>query len=254
MAVAVTSIVQEAVNRSVKRNGLMLMGLLFALELLNALLGAGSTLSGAIPQFGSDSVQTNTAPVLPPLVAEVLSLAIGLASLVVTIAAIRVFVSEETERLSSEHFTRNMGWTALHVISGTIVFGIAVALGFVALLIPGIFLLVTLGFWSVYVAVADQTFIEGFRSSWDLTHGHRLSLLLLIIPIVLLLTIVNGIGLIAGPLGGVVLAQAGSAIIIVFSTAILAAAYNELTALTDEEGRVSVEEPRIAPTDNAESI
>lgn len=253
MAVDVTSIVQEAVNRSIKRNGLVLIGFLFVLEVLNALLGAGRTLFGAT-QFGSGAVQTNPTTVLPPLIAEVLSLAIGLASLVVTIAAIRVFVSEETERLSSEHFTRNMGWTALHVIGGTIVYGIAVALGFVALIIPGIFLLVTLGFWSVYVAVADQTFIEGFRSSWNLTRGHRLSLLLLVLPIVLLVTIINGIGLVVGPLGGGVLAQAGTAIIIVFSTAVLAAAYNELTALTDEEGRVSVAEPRIVPTDDAESI
>jgi hypothetical protein len=257
MAVNVTIILKKAANRSVKRNGLMLMGILFVLSLLSGLLGASIAQYTANQQFVPLEVQTNAVFALPPLIAGVLSLLIGLASLVVGIAAIRVFVTDETEQVPREYFTRNMGWAVLNFIVGAIVFGIAVALGFVALIIPGIFLLVTLAFWTIFVAVEDQNFIEGFRQSWGLTRGHRLKLLLLGIVVLLISVVINaifGVGFVGGALVGLVLAQVGSAIVTVFSTAALAATYTELTALSAEEGRVSVEEEPAPPTGGAESL
>lgn len=256
MSVSVSSILKEAANRSVKRNGLILMGLFFVLSMLSGFLGAGVVRYTTNQQLISVVTQTNPVFVLPPLVAGLLSLVIGLASLIVSIAAIRVFVSDETERLPREYFTRNMGWVMLNLIVGAVVFGIVVTLGFIALIIPGIFLLVTLTFWSIYVVVADQNFIEGFRSSWDLTRGHRLKLLLLGIAVSLISVIINavfGVGFIAGSLTGLVLSQVGTAIVTVFLTAALAVAYNDLTALSEEEGRPSVEEP-VSPPGGAKSI
>uniref|UniRef100_UPI00373AF265 hypothetical protein n=1 Tax=Halococcus sediminicola TaxID=1264579 RepID=UPI00373AF265 len=173
----------------------------------------------------------------------------------VSIAAIRVFVSEETEELSREHFTRRMGWAALNVFVGAIAFGIIVALGFVALIIPEIFLLVTLAFWSVFVAVEDENFLSGFSSSWGFTKGHRFSLLLLGIAVILIGIVVDavfGLGAIAGVTVGLVVAQAGSAIVTVFSTAVLAAAYTELTALPSEDTPM-VEEESVSPRDGTKT-
>ena len=172
----------------------------------------------------------------------------------VSIAAIRVFVSEETEELSREHFTRRMGWAALNVFVGAIAFGIIVALGFVALIIPEIFLLVTLAFWSVFVAVEDENFLSGF-SSRGFTKGHRFSLLLLGIAVILIGIVVDavfGLGAIAGVTVGLVVAQAGSAIVTVFSTAVLAAAYTELTALPSEDTPM-VEEESVSPRDGTKT-
>jgi hypothetical protein len=257
MPINITTILREAASRSVKRNGLILVGIVFVLSLLSGLLGAGVA-QYANQQFASVEMQTNALFVLPPLVAGLLALIMGVATLVVSIAAIRVFVTDETERLPREHFTRNMGWAALNVIVGAAVFGIAVALGLVALIIPGIFLLVALAFWSVFVAVEDQNFIEGFRSSWGLTRGHRLKLLLLGIAVMVVSVMVEIVfeigGEISGAVGGFVLAQAASAPVTVFSAAALALTYTELTALREEEGRLSVEEESASPREGAESI
>lgn len=257
MQVNITNILKEAANRASKRNGLMLMGLLFVLSLLSGLLGAGIAQYAGNQQFVPVGAETNAVFALPPLVAGVLSLVIGLASLVVSIAAIRVFVSEETERLPREHFTRRMGWAVLNFIVGVVVFGIIVGLGFVALIIPGIFLLAALFFWTVFVAVEDQNFIESFRSSWALTKGHRLNLLVLGIVVTLITIVLNavfGVGFVAGTLVGVVFAQVGSAVVTVFSTAAVAATYTELKALSADEGSPSVEEEPAPPMDGPASL
>ena len=251
MSMNVTAVLKDGANRSMKRNGLMLMAILFVLSTLSGLLGAG------IAQYAPNgelvtAAEPNALFVLPPLLAGVLSLVIGIASLVVSIAAVRVFVSDETEHLAREHFTRRMGWAALNVFVGAIVFGIVVGLGFVALVVPGIFLLVTLAFWTVFVAVEDRNFVEGFRDSWGLTKGHRLKLLALGLAVVLLAIVVNAvfsIGFVLGGVVGIVLAQVGSAIVSVFSTAALAAAYRQLTAL-DSEDAPRIEES-VTPRDGA---
>ena len=255
MSVHITAVLKEGARRTSKRNGLMLIGLVFVLSALSGLLGAGLARYAANQQFVPVEAGASALFALPPVVAGLLSFVLAIASLVVSIAAIRVFVSDETEHLSREHFTRNMGWAALNVFVGAIVFGLIVGLGLVALVIPGIFLLVTLAFWTVHVAVEDQNFVQGFRSSWALTRGHRFSLLLLGVAVVLAalaVDIVFGLGAIAGSTIGLVVAQAGSAIVTVYSTAVLAAAYTELTALPAEDD-LAVEEGPVSPEDGAKT-
>lgn len=257
MTLSVISVLKEAAIRSSKRNGLMFMGIFFVLSVLSGLLGAGLVQYTANQPFVPVEAQPNAVLVLPAIVAGVLSLLIGAATLVVSIAAIRVFVSDETERVPREYVTRNIGWAALNLIVGAIIFGLAVALGFVALLIPGLFLLVTLVFWSVYVTVEDQAVIESFRSSWRLTRGSRLPLFLLGLAVVLLSAIINtvfGVGFVAGAIAGSLLVQLGSAIVTVFSTAALAAAYNALNELPDADATLSADEDMARPSDGAESI
>ncbi|MFB9809485.1 hypothetical protein ACFFQF_32425 [Haladaptatus pallidirubidus] len=143
-----------------------------------------------------------------------------------------------------------MVWAAINFVIGGIIFGIIVALGFVALIVPGIFLLVTLAFWTVYVAVEDQNFIKAFRSSWGLTRGYRLNLFVLGVTVTLLILLVNlvfGLGNLAsgslvGDIVALVFAQVASAITTVFSTAVLATAYTELKVREDEERDETVSE------------
>jgi len=196
----------------------------------------------------------NPTLLLPPILGGLVTLVLSIALLVVSIGAIRVFVSEETEHLPREYFTRNMVWAAINFVIGGIIFGIIVALGFVALIVPGIFLLVTLAFWTVYVAVEDQNFIKAFRSSWGLTRGYRLNLLVLGVAVTLLVLLVNlvfGLGNFAsgsfvGDIVALVFAQAASAITTVFATAVLATAYTELKARQDEERETTVSEDTTA--------
>lgn len=254
MPVNVTEILREGAERSVARNGLVLMGILFVLSAINGLAGAG------VARFAAETAPIDVAAqplvVLPPLLAGLLSLLTGLATLLVTLAAIRVFVSDETERLPREALTRNGVWAVLNYVVGSIVFAIVVGLGFVALVIPGIFLLVTLAFWTVFVAVEDETFVAGFRRSWALTRGHRLRLLLLGIAVLLLTIAVSAVfslgGVVGGPVGsflGAVGAAIAGAVTTIFSLAALAAAYNQLVALRDEEGDLPTGEHTSPPED-----
>ena len=243
MPINITSMLKQGYSRSTNRNGLMLMGIIFVISVLNGIIGLGVDRWVTRQQFTPSGVQTDPTVLVPPFGAGIVSLVLGIALLVVSIAAIRVFVSDETERLPREYFTRNMVWAVINLFVGVIVFGIIVALGFVALIVPGIFLLVTLAFWTVYVAVEDQNFVTAFRSSWGLTRGYRLSLLFLGVAVMLLTILVNLVfglgdlasGSLAGDIVALVFAQAASAITTVFSTAVLATAYTELNAQDEEE-------------------
>ncbi|WP_227379602.1 hypothetical protein [Haladaptatus halobius] len=254
MPINITSMLKQGYSRSIKRNGLMLMGIIFVISVLNGVLGLGVDRWIARQQFTSNGIQADPTLLVPPLGAGIVSLVLGVALLVVSIAAIRVFVSDETERLPREVFTRNMVWATINLFIGAIVFGIIVALGFVALIIPGIFLLVTLAFWTVYVAVEDQNFITAFRSSWGLTRGYRLNLFVLGVAVVLLTALINLVfgfgdlasGSFAGDIVALVFAQAASAITTVFSTAVLATAYTELNAQDDEEFGETISEDTTA--------
>jgi hypothetical protein len=250
MPINTTNVLKQGYSRSIKQNGLMLMGIIFVISVLNGLLGVGITRWMAGQQLASGAVQTNPTSLLPPVLGGLVSLVLSIALLIVSIGAIRVFVSDETDRLPREYFTRNMVWAAINFVIGGIIFGIIVALGFVALIIPGIFLLVTLAFWTVYVAVEDQNFITAFRSSWGLTRGYRLNLFVLGVAVMLLIALVNlvfGLGNLAsgslvGDIVALVFAQVASAVTTVFSTAVLATAYTELNAREDEERDKTVSE------------
>lgn len=250
MSINITRILKQGYSRSIERNRLMLMGIIFVLTILNGLVGNGVEQWPVGQQITMAGVQEVPTVLVPLIVGGVVALVLNIALLVVSIAAIRVFVSDETERLPREYFTHNMVWTAINFIIGSIAFGIIVALGFVALIIPGIFLLVALAFWTIYVAVEDQNFIEAFSSSWKLTRGHRFTLFVLGVAVMLLIALINlpfGLGefvsrSIAGDIVAFVFAQAAGAVTGVFSTAVLATAYTELTTRADEDRGGTIDE------------
>ena len=243
MPVSVTGILREAIARSVARNGLVLMGVLFVLSAINGLVGAGAAQEARVSSGAGPLVS------VPGVLAALFSLLTGLATLLVTLAAIRIFVSDETRRVPREALTRNGLRAVLNYVVGSIVFGIVVLLGLVALVIPGLFLLVTLAFWAVSVAVEDENFLAGFRRSWALTGGHRLRVFGLGLVVVLSTTVVSVVlslgGLFGGTLGSILLAvgsAAGGTITTVFTFAVLAVAYNRLVALDEGNGTQSTDE------------
>lgn len=232
----------------------MLMGVLFVLYALNGLLGAGLTRWNA--GIAPGEVMADPTLLVPPVVGGLVSIVLAIAALVVTVGAIRTFVSDETERLPRELFTRRMAWVVANLVVGGIVFAVAVTLGFVALVVPGIFLLVALTFWSVYVAVEDRNFLDSFRDSWTLTGGHRLGLFGLGVAVLIASAVVSavfGLGVLAGGVVEILFVQAGSAITVVFTIAVLAAAYRTLRTEADAAGSMSVEKASSTPQNPAET-
>lgn len=256
MPVAIESILRRGVSRTVARNGLLLAGVWYVVSAVNALVGLGVARWVAQQGFLPPDVPVPPGAMregfvaIPPAVGGLVSLLATLATVVLTIGALRTFTTDETERLRGEHFTRNLLWPGLNFIVGAVVFGIVVGIGFVLLVIPGLFLLVSLVFWSVYVAVEDENFVAALGDSWSLTSGHRLRLFLLGVAVVVVNIVVSAVFGLGGVLGGaigLVIAQAGTALTSVFGLATLAAAYDDLVALRVVEGTAPSEDETPAP-------
>lgn len=246
MPVDIGRAVREGVERTTARNGLLFVGILFVVGILNGLFSTEVTREVAMapagrPEFAQPGGYAPSLG-LSPVVAGALSVLLALVSVVVTLGMVRTFVSGETETIPTEHFSRNLLWAVLNLIVGSIVFGIAVGIGLLVLVVPGLFLLVSLFFWNVYVIVEDQNFVEGFRNSWSLTAGRRLRLFglgVVVAVIGLAINLVFGLpGLVLPDVLGFVLAQVGSAASGVFWTATVARTYVQLREGGAEEGDV----------------
>jgi len=96
--------------------------------------------------------------------------------------------------LPGDLFTRRIGRAFLSALVISVVLGVAIPLGFAFLLIPGLFLAVSLQFAVFAVAVEDTGPIEAFRRSWELASGNRWRLLALVV-------LFGGIGAIGGAIG-----------------------------------------------------
>lgn len=237
MPVDIEGALREGAERTAARNGLLFAGILFVIGIVNGLF-ASSLWRGMSPQgapWSAGTIPPAPSLGLSPAVAGLLSLVLTVASLVVTIGALRTFVSDETERIPAGYFTRNVALAAVNLIVGGIVFAVVVAIGFVLLVVPGVFLLVSLFFWNVYVVVEDRNFVDGMQRSWALTRGHRWRLLVLGIVVGLIAAVVSAVfGLPAPVLPrsiAFVVAQVGSALVSVFVTATVARTYVQLLAL-----------------------
>jgi len=245
MSVDIGQAIEEGARRTLAQNGLYLVAITWVLGVLNALFG--NTVARGMYQEFQGSMGPGVgpggfgpaAPMGPSLglsggVAWLLSLIVSLVGIVVAAAAIRTFLTDDRETLPGDRFTRNLGWMLVNLIVGGIVFGIAVGIGFVLLIIPGLFLLVSLFFWAVYVVEEDQNFWEGFTNSWELTRGNRIMLFVLGVIVVIVSAIIGAIfgvpqAIVPG-IVGLAIGQIGSAFGSVFLLATAARAFRQLTA------------------------
>lgn len=237
MSLDISEALERGFRRTTARNGLLLVAITYVLNVVNGALGGDYEVQ-TLP--GGQTIRPPASQLVDvPLVVDVLlSLLVSVATVLVSIAALRVFVGEETEELPQEAFTRNAFWAFLNFVVGGIVFAVAVVVGLVFLVIPGLFLLVSLIFWDVYVAVEDDSFVEAFRHSWTLTDGNRLALFGLGVVFVVIGIVVDvalGIpAVLLGPLG-VFVAAVTNAVMTVFASAVLASAYVQLTRTEEDE-------------------
>ena len=242
MSVDIGQAIEQGGKRTVARNGLYLVAISWVVGVL-ATLFSNTASRGAFEQFPGgpggpggmpfDPSMMGPSLGLSPGVASLLSFVVSLLGLVVGAAAIRTFVTEDTETLPGSRFTHNLGWLLVNLFVGYIVFAIVVGIGFVFLVIPGFFLLVSLWFWAVPVAVEDENFVAGFSESWSLTGGNRILLFVLgvvVVIVALVISIVFGIVAFAGGWIGLLINQVGSAFVTVFVLATTARAYVQLRA------------------------
>ncbi len=256
MSLNIDKVIKEGYVRTFKMSGVIMVSIIFLLNFLNMLFGAGivnrmiqKELFGSQSFFITSSVfgyTKNSIFVLPYQVPLILTILFSIASIIASIVAIRLFVGIETEYIPRKYFTRNIIRAFFNSVIGGILFGILVSIGFILLLIPGIFLYVSLVFWIVYIAVEDNNFVESFRNSWHLTKENRWSVFALILSVLFVVSVLNIVflipffsvslldtlfdipGIVLGKLIGILIAQIGSALATVFSISTISIAYKQL--------------------------
>ena len=193
MSFSVSSSLTGGIRRATNRNGLLL-------ALAYMIIGGAwqvlfySAVSTWIPQPGPEATsQTMPLPTIdvPLAISAVGAIALLLALQYMTIVAIRTFVGGYSHSIPTEYYTRNIGFVLVNAIVGSLVFGIAIFLGSLLLVIPGIIAYVAFVFVLLYIAAEDENFISAFSSSWSLTRGHWLRLFALLAVVTITLSIVQ---------------------------------------------------------------
>jgi Ca2+/Na+ antiporter len=246
-------------DRTTARSGLLLAAVFFVISLISTIAAQSDAqrtlnqMGGQLPEFmqdlpmaGGPSGPLPLAFNIPGSLTTLMNLGSSIAFIVMTIAAYRVFASDAREKIPEEAYKRNMGSAALNGIIASIIFGILFVIGLVLLVIPGIYIGVSLAFFLIFISLEDKSFIDSLQSSWELTKGRRLSVFLLFVAVLVVNIVVSVIGGIASAVVGAAVPQLGAivniavgAALTVFGLAVLLNAYYQLQ---EEGGAETVEE------------
>ena len=235
MALQIRRALGKGVSKTLTRAGLGLVVLLGIAQIV--FLASTNTLTEAFLaglDLPAGAMQSSTSvPLSLPVsatVAGVLAFVVLLVFQVITVVLIRVMVADQ-QSITRESYTRRMGWVVLNSLVAGIVVGILTMIGFVLLVIPGLFLMVSLLFTTVYIADEDENFVAAIRDSWSLTSGNRWRLFGLYLVVMILFMVVSfasGFALPAGSALSLVVSSALTTVLVVYMMAVLTDAYRQL--------------------------
>ncbi|WP_233553926.1 hypothetical protein [Halococcus sp. IIIV-5B] len=162
--------------------------------------------------------------------AGVLFVVVLLVIQVISIVLIRVMAADR-QAITRESYTRRMGWVTLNSIAASLVVSLLTLIGFVLLVIPGLFLAMSLLFAVIYVADEDESFVGGIRRSWSLASGNRWRLFGLYLVVMVLFMVVSfatGFVLPSASTASSVVTAVLTAVLTVYLMAVLTDAYRQL--------------------------
>ena len=193
MALSVTAAMTGGIRRAANRNGLLLS---LALVAVGAVwqLSFYSAIATAV-QLPGASAQSVPLPTIDlPLAVSATGAVVALIGLqYVTVVTMRTLVGGRSGTIPSEYYTRNIVPVLANAIVGGILYGLAVLVGSVLLVVPGIIAYVALSFTLLYIATEDQNAVAALASSWHTTRGHWLRLFLLLTVVFGLLGLTQGV-------------------------------------------------------------
>jgi hypothetical protein len=248
-------------ERIKRRVGLLLVAVFFVVQLISTIASQSNAARAMermgsmedLPPFLQDTVfreAMEPGPLafdLPQALITLMSLATTVGVLVAGIVAYRAFAADAREKIPEEAYKRNIGMATLNSVVAGFVFSVLVVIGFFFLIIPGIYLLTSLVFFLIFIALEDDSFLESLSSSWELTKRRRMSVFLLLVALLVVQVAVGVVGLVASSVAGAVLPQLGAVVdvavgaaLAVYSLAVLTDAYLQLKG-----NRHSTEEPPV---------
>lgn len=244
MSLRIGDALKDGFERTATRNGLVLIGVFLVFSAVNTVLSQSLSLATqqylqqfstqATQQTGAGSfgaAQTALAVPIPLPAALVLTLATMLLAEGLRIVGIRMFAPDETLPVTANSLRDGLPVAVLNgVVAGTIA-TVLTYLGFVFLIVPGVFIALSLFFVRQEIALQNKNFIEALRDSWELSGGNRLELLglgVLIFVISLLASSPATVLFFLSPIPALLLGIVTSAVTTVFGIAVVTRAYQQL--------------------------
>lgn len=164
-------------------------------------------------------------------VGALLSAGLLLTGFVFTVVAIRALYADLNDVPSAEH-TRRLARTVVATIAVSVIGFVAVAIGFIFFIIPGVYLAVSLVFAQPVVILEDASVIEALQRSWTLTAGNRIRLFALGLLFVVAGGIVGGVGTVLGtasPFVGALFSNVVNSVVSLYGLGVLVGAYRQVT-------------------------
>lgn len=232
MALHIGRAIGRGIRRTLNPVGAVLTVLTFFYMLL--FVGAVNTLVGlSLPAQVSRRAELGLTFPVPGIIAGAIMLLAMAIGIVVYLAAARGFTRRPRTRgtLSADLFTRRIGRAVLSALIANVIVSVAVIVGLILLVIPGIYLAVSFLFVVFAIAVEDAGAVESLRRSWDLAAGNRWRLFLLFVLIgagTSLFASVGSVVSIVDATAGELISLAVSSILGIISFGILSDAYGQL--------------------------
>jgi len=248
MSLQIDDALSEGFQRTVARSGLLLVAVGIAFSFANAVVSQSLTnqLFDLMEQSFDQSFQQGPGPnpftqtergptpfalPIPLPVLGLLSLLSIFVAEAIHIVGIRVFASDHTESIPGALAKRRIGLATINGVVGGIVAGVFTLFGLILLIVPGIYVAISLVFVRQEIAVADKNFVDALGDSWSLTAGDRWELLglgIIVIVINLVASSPTGLLFFLDQSVGTALSIVISGFTTVFAIAVLTRAYEQL--------------------------
>ena len=232
MSLQIADAIGDGARRAFTYSGGVLMLLMFGYQLLFA--GATNTITASfLPAAARGAADPGLT--LPISVGAAGALAVtGLvAGSVLFVVSVRALTRPQSElgALPSELFARRISRATLSTLGANLVVGIAVVVGFIFLVVPGVFLALSFLFVVFAIGVEDERAVDAMRRSWALASGDRWPLLGILVVVAVVTSVGSGLGgalSTVSPAAGQVASIALSSVLTVVGYGILADAYLQL--------------------------
>jgi hypothetical protein len=265
MGIDIGQALREGASRTTGKNGLILAAVFAGIALLTTVLFQSlivSATDSALAAFQSASPQElglsaaeyddaisefetareqaqSAAPFAVGISAGVAAGGLLLLALVgeaVSIAAVRVFATDEVGAATTDLVTDNVLLATLNgFVGGIVVWGLIIV-GSAFLLLPGIALAVLFYFLRQEVAINDKNFVQGMADSWRITKGNRVEVFLIGATLVVVSRLEEAasavVGVVSTP-GGTVVAAIVGGVLAAFGAAVATRAYVQLDGAGD---------------------
>ncbi|MFB6200635.1 MAG: hypothetical protein ABEI98_01345 [Halorhabdus sp.] len=212
--------------------GTVLTQTLFASVLESMLTYARENIETIDPELQSAIAEAETlldsmglALDVSPIVALGGLVVVAVASEAVMIAGVRAFGDGALDGVPTDLATRRIAITTLFGFVGGIVLWIAIGIGLILLLVPGVFVYVGTIFFRQEVAIADEGPLAAISASWARTKGNRWTLLAIAVVLWIVGYVASFLGGFVPGLAGTVAGTVLSSVTGVFAMAVLTSAY-----------------------------